>query len=97
MVSRDQPLIDGGCTRIIHGDSGHGDRWVLRQRPRATLSQFEDDVAQRRVAYYIVVNSRGRGPGSTSRGHSDIANWVAVTFPSSTVGDATVYDLSAPK
>jgi 4-amino-4-deoxy-L-arabinose transferase-like glycosyltransferase len=82
-------LSTGTAVMAIGGFSGSD--------PAPTLSQFEDDVAQRRVAYYIVVNSRGRGPGSTSRGHSDIANWVAVTFPSSTVGDATVYDLSAPK
>jgi 4-amino-4-deoxy-L-arabinose transferase-like glycosyltransferase len=65
--------------------------------PAPTLSQFEDDVAQHKVAYYIVVNNRGRGPGWTNRGHADIADWVATTFPSSTVGDATVYNLSAPK
>jgi len=65
--------------------------------PAPTLSQFQDDVAQHKVAYYIVVNTRGRGPGWGNRGHADIAKWVAATFPSSTAGDATVYNLSAPK
>ncbi|MGX9788954.1 ArnT family glycosyltransferase [Mycobacterium sp. MMS18-G62] len=65
--------------------------------PVPTLSEFADDVAQHKVAYYITVNNRGRGPGWGNRGHTDIANWVAATFPSRTVGDATVYDLSAPK
>jgi 4-amino-4-deoxy-L-arabinose transferase-like glycosyltransferase len=65
--------------------------------PAPTLSQFQDDVAQHKVAYYVVVNTRGRGPGWGNRGHADIAKWVAATFPSSTVGDATVYNLSAPK
>jgi 4-amino-4-deoxy-L-arabinose transferase-like glycosyltransferase len=65
--------------------------------PAPTLSQFQDDVAQHKVAYYIEVNTRGRGPGWGNRGHADIAKWVAATFPSSTVGDATVYNLSAPK
>jgi 4-amino-4-deoxy-L-arabinose transferase-like glycosyltransferase len=65
--------------------------------PAPTLSQFKDDVAQHKVAYYVVVNNRGRGPAWTNRGHADIADWVATTFPSSTVGDATVYNLSAPK
>ncbi len=65
--------------------------------PAPTLSQFQDDVAQHKVAYYIVVNTRGRGPGWGNRGHADIEKWVAATFPSSTVGDATVYNLSAPK
>jgi hypothetical protein len=65
--------------------------------PTPTLHQFQDDVAQHRVAYYIVMNTHGRGPGSSSRGHADIATWVATTFPSRTVGNATVYNLSAPK
>jgi 4-amino-4-deoxy-L-arabinose transferase-like glycosyltransferase len=63
--------------------------------PVPTLSQFQDDVAQHKVAYYIVVNNRGHGPGSG--GHADIAKWVATTFRATNVGDATVYNLSAPK
>jgi hypothetical protein len=31
--------------------------------PVPTLSQFQDDVAQHKVAYHITVNNRGRGPG----------------------------------
>src|SRR4029079_17444622 len=65
--------------------------------PVPTLGQFQDDVAQHKVAYYIVVNNRGHGPGWGNRGHADIAKWVAVTFPWTNVGDATVYNLSAPK
>ena len=65
--------------------------------PAPTLGQFQDDVAQHKVAYYIVVNNRGHGPGWGNRGHADIAKWVAVTFPWTNVGDATVYNLSAPK
>ena len=65
--------------------------------PAPTLSQFQDDIAQHKVAYYIVVNNHDRGPGWGDRGHADIAKWVAATFPSTTVGDATVYNLSAPK
>jgi len=65
--------------------------------PVPTLSEFKDDVAQHKVAYYIVVNNRGRGPGWGSRGHADIANWVTATFRSTNVGDATVYNLSTPK
>jgi hypothetical protein len=65
--------------------------------PVPTLSEFKDDVAQHKVAYYIVVSTRGHGPGWGSRGHADIAKWVAATFPSTTVGDATVYNLATPK
>jgi hypothetical protein len=65
--------------------------------PAPTLTQFQDDVAQHKVAYYIAVNSQGRGPGWANRSHTDIAKWVAATFPSTAVGDATVYNLSTPK
>jgi hypothetical protein len=65
--------------------------------PAPTLKQFQDDVAQHKVAYYVVVKQRGRRQGWLNRGHADIAKWVAASFPSTTVGDATVYDLSTPK
>jgi 4-amino-4-deoxy-L-arabinose transferase-like glycosyltransferase len=66
--------------------------------PVPTLTEFKDDVAQHKVAYYVVVNNRGHGPGwGNNRGHADIAKWVAATFPSTSVGDATVYNLSTPK
>jgi 4-amino-4-deoxy-L-arabinose transferase-like glycosyltransferase len=61
--------------------------------PAPTLSEFKHDVAQHKVAYYVVVNKRGHGPGWGNRGHADIAKWVAATFPSTSVGDATVYNL----
>ena len=64
--------------------------------PVPTLSVFKDDVAQHKLAYYVVVNNRGHGPGWGNRGHSDIAKWVAATFPSTSVGDATVYNLELP-
>jgi 4-amino-4-deoxy-L-arabinose transferase-like glycosyltransferase len=82
-------LSTGTAVMAIGGFSGSD--------PAPTLSQFQDDVAQHKVAYYIVMNTRGRGPGWGNRGHADIAKWVADTFHSSTVGDATVYNLSAPK
>jgi hypothetical protein len=65
--------------------------------PAPTLSEFQDDVTQHKVAYYITTNNRGRGPGWGNRGHADIEKWVAATFPSTMVGDATVYNLSTPK
>jgi 4-amino-4-deoxy-L-arabinose transferase-like glycosyltransferase len=64
--------------------------------PTPTLPQFQDDVAHHRVAFYVTSNNRGRGPGQTAHGHSDIAKWVAATFRSVQMGSATVYDLSAP-
>jgi hypothetical protein len=66
--------------------------------PVPTLSEFKDDVAQHKVAYYVVGNDHGHGPGwGNSRGHADITKWVAATFDSTPVGDATVYDLATPK
>jgi 4-amino-4-deoxy-L-arabinose transferase-like glycosyltransferase len=65
--------------------------------PVPTLGEFKDDVAQHKVAYYITIHNRGRGPGWGSRSHTDITKWVTATFPSTTVGDATVYNLSTPK
>ena len=82
-------LSTGTAVMAIGGFSGSD--------PVPTLGQFQDDVAQHKVAYYIVVNNRGHGPGWGNRGHADIAKWVAATFPSTNVGDATVYNLSAPK
>jgi 4-amino-4-deoxy-L-arabinose transferase-like glycosyltransferase len=82
-------LSTGTAVMAIGGFSGSD--------PAPTLNQFQNDVAQHRIGYYIVVNNRGHGPGWGNRGHDDIADWVAATFPSSTVGDATVYNLSAPK
>jgi len=82
-------LSTGTAVMAIGGFSG-GD-------PAPTLSQFQADVAQHKIAYYVVMSTVGRGPGWGSRGHADIAKWVAATFPSSKVGDATVYNLSAPK
>jgi hypothetical protein len=64
------------------------------------------------VTYYIVAKPRtpknqepgqepqqnpgGRPAGPTS-GHQDIADWVAASFTSTSVGNATVYDLQKPK
>jgi hypothetical protein len=67
--------------------------------PTPTLGQFQDDVAQHKVAYYVVVDNHNhnRGPAWTGgRGHTDIARWVAGNFTPTTIGDATVYNLSAP-
>jgi hypothetical protein len=82
-------LSTGTAVMAIGGFSGSD--------PAPTLGQFQNDVAQHRVAYYIVVNNRGHGPGWGNRGHADLAKWVAGTFPSTAVGDATVYNLSTPK
>jgi len=80
-------LSSGTAVMAVGGFSGSD--------PAPTLAEFKDDVAQHKVAYYIVVRTHGHGPGWGSRAHTDISKWVSTTFPSRTVGDATVYDLSA--
>ena len=67
--------------------------------PTPTLSQFQDDVAAHRVAYYVTTNTKGRR-GWSSRTHTDIAQWVAFNFRAQVVGkdgqdaEDVVYDLS---
>ncbi|MET0453940.1 MAG: glycosyltransferase family 39 protein [Mycobacterium sp.] len=74
--------------------------------PTPTLQQFQDDVANHRVAYYLA--PRGSSHGSEpekndhgevvpARAHADILRWVRGHFHSTTVGTVTAYDLSAPK
>jgi 4-amino-4-deoxy-L-arabinose transferase-like glycosyltransferase len=82
-------LASGTAVMAIGGFTGSD--------PTPTLAQFQDDVARHKVAYYIVANNHNRWPGRSNRDHADIAKWVAASFPATTVGDATVYDLSAPK
>ena len=59
-----------------------------------TLAQFQADVAQGRIHYYVG-GGQGGGPGggidSTS---AQIAAWVQANFTATTVGGQTVYDLT---
>ncbi len=68
--------------------------------PAPILGEFKADVAAGKVAYYVVQKD-WRGKHSTGvwggDSHSDIADWVAATFPAREVGKATVYDLSHHK
>jgi 4-amino-4-deoxy-L-arabinose transferase-like glycosyltransferase len=64
--------------------------------PVPTLDEFISDVHNQRVAYYIVMDTHGRGPWGRT-GHVDIARWVRANFTATKVGSATVYDLSTPR
>jgi 4-amino-4-deoxy-L-arabinose transferase-like glycosyltransferase len=84
----------------------------FKNDPTPTLDEFQNYVKNRDVTYYIVAKPRtpkngqpgqepqqnpgGRPAGPTS-GHQDIADWVAADFTSTSVGNATVYDLQKPK
>jgi len=76
--------------------------------PSPTLAQFQQDVAQGRIHYFIGGSSGGGGfggggfgggaaPGSSggSRSASEISAWVQSSFTAQTVGGVTVYDLTA--
>jgi hypothetical protein len=57
--------------------------------PAPTLAQFQQWVKDGQVRYYV---SGGGGMGG--RGSGEIATWVAANYQATTVGNATVYDLS---
>jgi 4-amino-4-deoxy-L-arabinose transferase-like glycosyltransferase len=57
--------------------------------PSPTLAEFKAYVAEGKIAYYLGGGGMG-GPG----GDSEIAQWVADNYESTTVGGATVYDLT---
>jgi 4-amino-4-deoxy-L-arabinose transferase-like glycosyltransferase len=62
--------------------------------PVPSLSQFQDDVTNHRIGYYIAPDTT-RGPGRGHQ-HTDIARWVAAHFAPLKTGSATVYDLTTP-
>jgi 4-amino-4-deoxy-L-arabinose transferase-like glycosyltransferase len=66
--------------------------------PVPTLSQFQTDVSNHQVTYYIVPNGdNNRGPGAFgNQQHSDISAWVTANFKGIKVGSDTVYNVTAP-
>ena len=65
--------------------------------PAPTLGEFQQDVANHRITYYIApANDRHPG-GFGSKSHTDITQWVAAHFTPITVGSETVYDLNAAR
>ncbi|OZE79936.1 glycosyl transferase [Rhodococcus sp. 15-649-2-2] len=63
--------------------------------PAPTLDEFIDYVSNHEVAYYVS-GGMGRGGmgGDSESTSSQIQEWVEANFTASTVGSATVYDLS---
>ncbi|MFT4218142.1 MAG: glycosyltransferase family 39 protein [Micropruina sp.] len=64
--------------------------------PSPTLAQFQEWVAQGKVHYFIGGGNFG-GQNGGSRSASEIANWVQQNYSATTVGNTTVYDLTAAK
>ncbi|GAA4547044.1 glycosyltransferase family 39 protein [Pseudonocardia xishanensis] len=64
--------------------------------PSPTLEQFQQDVAQGRIHWFV--GGAGADRGGSSTGGSDaaarIAEWVRQTFTARTVDGVTLYDLS---
>ena len=60
--------------------------------PSPTLAAFQQDVAEGRISYFIA--GGGMGGGGSGAG-SEISAWVQANFTAVTVGNATVYDLTA--
>jgi len=76
-------------------------------QPVPTLAQFEQYVATGEIHSLIASGSGNGGGGSGSGGrdgtggnsgtYSAILTWVSAHYTASTVGAATVYDLTAAK
>jgi 4-amino-4-deoxy-L-arabinose transferase-like glycosyltransferase len=61
-----------------------------------TLDQFEQYVAEGKIAYFIAgggMGGGGRGGGSGAA--SEITQWVEQNFTATTVGNTTIYDLTS--
>ena len=81
-------LLTGESVMPIGGFSG-GD-------PSPTLAQFQADVAQSKIHYFIVGRSGSGGRGD-KRVSTSIKNWVAHRFSAQDVAGVTLYDLTKPK
>lgn len=66
-----------------------------------TLIQFQADVTSGQIRYFIVVVGGGGGAnggiGRSSGSGSQITTWVTAHYTATTVGNLTVYDLTAAK
>jgi 4-amino-4-deoxy-L-arabinose transferase-like glycosyltransferase len=62
--------------------------------PSPTLAQFQTDVQQGKIHYFVAGGQRG-GPGGDRGGSAaEIATWVSEHYTATTVGGTTVYDLT---
>jgi len=68
--------------------------------PSPTLAQFKQYVAEGKIHYFIGGSSGFGGMGGSNTGGSNdssqISQWVSQNFTAKTVGNTTVYDLTAP-
>jgi 4-amino-4-deoxy-L-arabinose transferase-like glycosyltransferase len=64
--------------------------------PAPTLEQFQQYVLQGRVHWFLAGNGRMGGAMGGSDAARQITAWVGQSFEATTVGGATVYDLTTP-
>jgi 4-amino-4-deoxy-L-arabinose transferase-like glycosyltransferase len=65
--------------------------------PDPSLAQFEKDVAQGKIHYFIAGGGGGGfGRGGSSDDSSKITTWVEDHFTAKTVDGTTIYDLTTP-
>jgi 4-amino-4-deoxy-L-arabinose transferase-like glycosyltransferase len=63
--------------------------------PAPTLAQFEKDVSEGKIHYFIASGGGGFGGGASGSGDAaQITSWVEAHFTSETLGGVTVYDLT---
>jgi 4-amino-4-deoxy-L-arabinose transferase-like glycosyltransferase len=64
--------------------------------PFPTLDQFQSWVREGRVRYMIVGPPGRNAPGGSAGGGAQIQQWVVAHYPSTQLGERTVYDLRVP-
>lgn len=62
--------------------------------PSPTLEQFQQYVADGKIHYFLASGGQ-MAPNGGSSSSSEISSWVQQTFTARTIGDLTVYDLTA--
>ncbi|MBB5166231.1 glycosyltransferase family 39 protein [Mycobacterium sp. AZCC_0083] len=83
----DQLELKTGTSLMAIGGFSGGD-------PSPTLAQFQQDVADGQVRYFIAGNDKEGGPMNHRTGvANDITTWVEQHFTKMDVGGTTVYDL----
>jgi 4-amino-4-deoxy-L-arabinose transferase-like glycosyltransferase len=63
--------------------------------PSPTLAQFQQDVSEGRIHYFLQGGGFG-GQNGGSSSSSEISTWVEQTFTRVSIGGQTFYDLTQP-
>jgi 4-amino-4-deoxy-L-arabinose transferase-like glycosyltransferase len=79
-------LASGAAVMAIGGFNGSD--------PSPTLQQFQQDVADGKIHYFLGGGDGGFRASGGSQAAQEIASWVEQNFTATTVGGTTVYDLS---